>query len=183
MSTAVLARNLRPGPMVLTPVESSSEYLVWQGANDPDGQDVQLVSAEAAVSIPFQRAVARKLLAIEGDDAPELDPMVQAYLDRQAAVTQARREAADADLEDKIDHADQRILHGIECVGPNSRGTGQCGTLVSIPGKNKDLTPPLCERHRLLVIEFVAEVVEEGDKQITKWVRTEMGPREKGKTA
>jgi hypothetical protein len=177
--SAILVRNLRPGPTTLTPVENSSEYLVWQGAGDPEGQDVQLVSEEAAKSIPFQRAVARQLLAIEGDDAPKLDPMVQAHLDRQAAIAEAKRAQTEAEIENGIDRADQRVLHGIPCVGPNTRGTGECGVLVSVPGKNKDLTPPLCERHKPLAINYIAEVVEEGDKQITKWVRTEMGPREK----
>jgi hypothetical protein len=178
--TAILVRNTQPGPTTLTPSEGSSEYLVWQGAGDPDGQDVQLVSEAAVASIPFQRAVARQLLAIEGQDAPELDPAVQAYLDRQAGITAAARARAEADLDAKIDKAEDRVLHGVPCVGPDTRGTGTCDTLVSVPGKNRDLAPPLCTRHKPLALQYVAEVVEDGESSRTKWVRTTMAPREKG---
>lgn len=176
--SALLVRNTRPGPTTLTPVEGSSEYLVWQGAGDPEGQDVQLVSEEAAKTLPFQRAVARQLLVVEGDELPQ-DPMVQAYLERQHALAEAKRLKAEAEIENGIDRAEQRVLHGLECVGPDTRGIGVCGTLVSVSGKSKDQVPPLCERHKHLALEYVAEVSEKDDKQVTTWSRMLMGPREK----
>lgn len=185
--TAVLARNTQPGPLVLQPTEGSNEYVVWQGVGDPDGGDVQLISAEAVATVPFQRAVARQLLTIEGDETPALDPAVQAYLDRQAAIAEAAHARAEAEINDKIDHPDKRELHGLGCVGPDARGTGTCGNLVSVPGKDKNLVPPLCSQHKHLAIEYVAEVIADNDKvddkpETTRWVRSTMGPREKATT-
>lgn len=185
--TAVLARNTQPGPLVLQPTEGSNEYVVWQGAGDPDGQDVQLVSAEAVATVPFQRAVARQLLTIEGDEAPALDPAVQAYLDRQAAIAEAARVRAEEELNKKIDHTEKRELLGLGCVGPDARGTGTCDTLVSVSGKEKDKVPPLCSQHKHLALQYVAEVVADNDKvddkpERTRWIRTTMGPREKAVT-
>lgn len=185
--TAILVRNTQLGPLVLQPSEGSSEYVVWQGAGDPDGQDVQLVSAETVATVSFQRTVARQLLTIEGDDATQIDPAVKTFLDHQAAIAEASRARAEAAINDKIDHTEQRELHGKECVGPNSRGTGSCGTLVSVPGNEKDKVPPLCSQHKHLALQYVAEVVADNDKiddkpERTRWVRTTMGPREKAVT-
>jgi len=186
--TAVLTRNTQPGPLVLQPADGNyNDYVVWQGAGDPDGQDVQLVSAEAVQTVPFQRAVARQLLVVEGDDVPAVDPAVQAYLDRQAAIAEAARARAEAELNDKIEHTENRELHGLGCVGPDARGTGTCNTMVSVSGKDKDKIPPLCSQHKHLALHYVAEVVADNDKvdakpERTRWIRTTMGPREKAPT-
>ena len=180
--TAILTRNLCDGPTVLSPNPGSADYLVWQGAGDPDEGDVQLVPTEVVASVPFQRAVARQLLevvTVPGQDAPAMDPAIKAHLERQQALAEAADQRRQADLEAKMDRAADRDIVGLACIAPGPRGHGTCGELTSVTSTKKDKVPPLCGRHTKLALQYVAEVVADGDTSTTNWVRMQITPREK----
>lgn len=181
MSTAVLVRNLRSNPTTITPDPSSPDYIVFAAAGDPEGGDIQLVNAAAAGTAVFQRAVARNILAVEGQDLP-VDDVVIAHLRRQNELAEARAaKAAEAVADSIVKEADNDLI-GTACIGPDGRGIGLCGDLVSVPSKHKGTVPPLCERHRGLAGQFVSTEVAEGDKTVTKWSRPVLTAREKAVT-
>lgn len=178
MSTAVLVRNLRSNPTTITPDPGSPDYIVFAAAGDPEGGDIQLVNEAAAGTAVFQRAVARNILVVEGQDYP-VDPVVADHLRRQNELAEARAaKAAEAVAGSILKEADNDLL-GTPCIGPDSRGAGMCGDLVSLPSKDKGTVPPLCERHRSLAGEYVSTEVADGDKVVTKWSRPVLGAREK----
>lgn len=176
--SASLVRNLMGGPTVLTPDPSSQEFIRWEGAGDPEGGDVQLVSETAAASVPFARAVARQILSVESE-ASSTPEAVAAHLAHQHNAAQAARATAEAAVAEVVVREADKDLLGVPCVGPDTRGTGACGELVSVPHTDRNIRPPLCTRHKPLAAQFVPEDAVEGEKTTTRWTRVVLGDREK----
>lgn len=176
VQSTVMARNLRPGPTVISSDPRGSQYVEWQGADDPSGGDVQLVPEEIVNSVPFVRAIQRGILTIENaEDNPELLDRIElqnkAFRDR---VADARQEAAVA-----IDRTENRDLVVQPCIGPSTKGTGTCGEDVTTPEKTKDDKPALCGRHAHLAAEYVpTEEVADGQSHVV-WKRAMLGERER----
>ncbi len=82
----VLVRNLSRGPAVFNDIKTATS-IEWQGAGDPNGDDIQPVPASIAIeNVNFLKAVSRGTFLIESSDNPE----VQEAIARGAAAAMAR---------------------------------------------------------------------------------------------
>lgn len=58
-------RNTQPGPTVFDEPGSDSQAIIWQGAGDPSGEDMQIVPEEMVESYGFQRCLALGVFVVE----------------------------------------------------------------------------------------------------------------------
>jgi hypothetical protein len=168
------ARNMHKGPLVLASDQKGTHSVEWAGNGDPNGEDVQFVPEEVAKCPAYARAIRRGLLRrVEIDD----EGVVQA-LDRQQEAWQARTAEGDRKAMETIDRQQNNDMIAVRCVGPDSRGAGQCPTEVTVREKSKNDTPPLCAKHVALAPEYVPTQDTTGETPVTKWLRATLGPRE-----
>lgn len=172
----VVARNLVDGITVLASDVKGSHSVEWGAKGDPNGDDIQFIPNEVLESVAFRRAVARGVVAIVEDES---DPDVTEALTRQVEAFRRRQDGAREDVEATIDRPTSRDTVSVFCVGPDSRGTGKCGTPVAMPESKLKDEPPLCSQHSSLSQQFVPEVNTEGTETKTNWVRVSLGARER----
>lgn len=169
-------RNNQPGPTVLSSDPKGTESVEWQGAGDPNGDDVQPVS-ELIQSLPvFQKHVRRGLFTL-------VDETSQEYIDsqdKQQAHWEKRMSQPGQEAAAVIDQQANNDIVGIPCVGPSSRpGEARCGTEVAVRDKDRDQKPPLCTLHADLASQYVPSQDVEGGKSTTNWIRVTLGARER----
>lgn len=171
----VLVRNTEAGPTVFTDAHTNTQ-VEWQGANDPSGEDVQQVPDALIDNVNFLRAVNRGILVVE-----EASPAVMEALQRQTTSWQARRREAKEASAATIDEQANNDLVTMPCIGPSTRGTGECGESVPVRESKKFDKPALCSRHAALAPQYVFSESEAlVDGQTTKqWTRTLMTARER----
>lgn len=68
MTQTIFVRNTQSGPTVYDDGLRDGLKLVWQGAGDPNHEDIQPIPAEALDSYHFQRALYLGVLKIEDAD-------------------------------------------------------------------------------------------------------------------
>lgn len=172
----LLVRNLQPGPTVFAD-KASDTSIEWAGRDDPSGDDLQQVpEALLKDNIQFLRAVQRGVFEV-------VDPSedTKALLDRQVNAWKERQSADTAQAQASIDPAANNDIISVPCVGPNSRGNGDCGEPVTVREKQSADRPPLCPMHESLASSFAmiqTDKIVEG-KAETKWVRSSTEPRER----
>jgi hypothetical protein len=175
MPVTTMARNTMAGPTVLSSDPKGTHFVEWQGANDPNGEDIQPVPEEVVNCVAFMKAVARGVLVIENpDDNPEL---AQA-MERQNTAWKARQEGADRRAVESIDQQANNDIIALKCIGPDTRGQGLCGADVSVRDKAKDDKPTLCPLHADLAPQYIPENIMESGKNVKKWTRATMGARQ-----
>jgi hypothetical protein len=167
-------RNLEAGRAVFSD-PTRNIALEWSGAGDVDGNDIQQVPDELAENVNFLRAVQKGIFAVE--EAPEA---IKAALDKQ---TTSWRRKAEQDREATaaaIDPEAHNDLLQVACIGPGQRAGTKCEALVLVKEKTMGEKPPLCDRHKKLVSEYVMTQTDKivDGKAETKWVRADMGARE-----
>jgi hypothetical protein len=170
----VVARNLMDGVTVLASDVKGTHSVEWGAANDPNGDDIQFIPGEVVESVAFRRALARGVIAVMDDQS---DPEVTEALSRQVDAFKRRQEGAKEDVEVTIDRPSSRDQVSAFCVGPDTRGTGKCGTPVAISEKKLKDVPPLCNQHKNLASQYVPEV-KQGQEDQVEWVRVTLGARE-----
>lgn len=170
----VVARNRMDGVTVLSSDAKGTHSVEWAAYRDPSGDDIQFIPEEVLMSVAFRRAVSHGVLEIIEDES---DPEVVQALTLQVEAFKRRQEGAREDVEATIEKPTNRDSISVFCVGPDSRGTGKCGTPVAIAEKKLKDEPPLCSQHRHLSQQFVPEVVK-GSEDRMEWVRVLLGARE-----
>jgi hypothetical protein len=170
----VVARNLMDGITVLASDVKGTHSVEWGAKNDPSGDDIQFVPGEVVESVAFRRALARGVIEVMDDQS---DPEVTEALSRQVEAFRRRQEGAQEQVEVTIDRPTSRDQVSAFCVGPDTRGTGKCGTPVAISEKKLKDTPPLCNLHKNLASQYVPEAVK-GNEDRMEWVRVTLGTRE-----
>lgn len=174
----VAVRNLKDGLTVLTPDASNPKsYMEWQAKGDPSGGDYQYVSEEVIATPAFAKAIQHGVLAV---DADEMSPDVAAAFAKQMQVAQDRKDRASREVAAALDRTENRDLVTQDCVGPGDIKGKPCGAAVMVRERNAGETVPLCPRHQSLATEYVPTEDFDGDKHTIKWVRVEMGSRERG---
>jgi hypothetical protein len=170
----ILIRNTKPGPTVFTDAKSGAE-ITWGGANDAMGDDVQAVDADLLKNTEFLRSLSRGTFEVESAPADVLEAL-QGHLDSPALRRQAANWAAKQDAEkntsiEKIEHKDKNDIVSISCVGPNTRGDGECGEQIAVRESAKNDKAPLCPTHSQLAPQYV--LTEDGG-----WVRVGLAARQ-----
>lgn len=149
----VVARNNMDSILVIGSTDDH-DYVRWEAKGDPNGEDMQWVPAKLAGSPGFRKAIARQQLILDEDES---DPEVVTALLKQAAAFRKREEIAKTDSNVVIDKPTNRDVVSQFCVGPNSRGNGECGESVVVPDTKKYDQAPLCTQHKHLQPEYVPE--------------------------
>lgn len=174
----LMVRNTLPGPLVLSSDPKGTVFVEWQGANDPNGGDVQPCPEEFASLPAFHKQVLRGILVVENpEDNPEIAAAIErqnkAWHDRQQNQHQSAQESIQAERND--DFVTQ------QCVGPNPRGQGQCDAEVTVQERKKNEQAPLCPTHEDLRPQYVpteGEKIVDGKSSKT-WTRVTMGSRQR----
>lgn len=176
MPVTVVARNTLDGILVLGSNKNANDYIEWQAAGDPSGDDVKFVSGDLADTPGFRTALARGVLVLEED---ETDVSVVDALKKQVAAYKKRQDGMKLDAEGMIERTPTRDVVTQQCVGPNGRGQGKCGDLVTVSESKKDAAAPLCSKHKYLKHEFVPTEITDASNEDAKvqWVRVSIDKR------
>ena len=172
----VIAQNETDAVIVLSSDPKGSEQVEWKAKDDPNGEDVQVIPEVIAKSPAFAKLINKGIVTLL--QAPEA---YQEAIDKQRASFDARMKGAQAKAEASISEEAKNDMISVPCIGPDSRGAGQCGNLVPVREKVKDEQPPLCPSHVAMKAQFLVEEVQEpGSTTITKkWIRATLGARER----
>lgn len=175
MTTAapMMVRNTRPGPTVHT---FGDQQVTWNGAGDPDGLDIQPVTADLANSVTFRQSMARGIF-VEVDDEAEIEAAISQHRDEWANRDERQSNAGQEAIEQVQDN-DYLML---TCLGPAGKSGNLCGADVSVKSSKVAEAPPLCKAHKPLASQFLSEetgVIKNGKPEI-KWTRSRLGAREK----
>jgi hypothetical protein len=170
----LLVRNTTSGPLVFS-VPKDGIALEWQAMGDATGEDYQQVPDELVNNVAFLKNIQRGTLVIE--EAPEA---LQEMIDKQTASFDARTTKAAEAAASAIDQKADNDLITLPCIGPNQRGSGECGQPVPVKERTKWEHPPLCDRHKSLAPQYVmteGETLVEGRAE-KHWHRAGVGGRE-----
>jgi len=178
VASLVAVRNLRNGLTVLTPDASNPKsYMEWQAKGDPSGGDYQYVSEDVVATPAFAKAIQHGVLAVDPD---EMSPEVAQAFSRQMEVAKDRQNRAAEEIAKTLDRTDNQDMITISCVGPGELKGKPCGAAVPVKEHTANERVPLCVRHQSLAPEYVPTEDFDGDKHTIKWVRVELGSRERG---
>ena len=173
----VVVRNTKGGPTVHSIPEEKIE-IVWAGAGDPNGEDVQEVPDDVASRVAFRKAIQSGTFVVVTQEE------ANASFEAQTEAIRAK-EAADLNrATTSIDLAANNDLVSLPCQGPGGRGTGQCGSPVPVRESARGDAPVLCQQHTGLASEFIQvegeQMIEKGDRLEPEkiWVRPTLGERE-----
>lgn len=170
----VLIRNTKLGPTVFSDAKSGAE-ITWGGADDPMGEDVQAVDADLLKNTEFLRSLSRGTFVLEA--APDevvaaLEGHLQSpALQRQAANWRAKQEQEKNTSIESVDHAAKNDIVSVTCIGPSTRGAGECGDQIPVRENSKNEKAPLCPQHAQLAPQYVP--TEDGG-----WVRVGLAARQ-----
>jgi|SRR5665213_99000 len=170
----ILIRNTKLGPTVFTDAKSGAE-ITWGGANDTMGEDVQAVDADLLKNTEFLRSLSRGTFVVEGAPDEVLEALA-GHLDSPALRRQAANWAAKQEQEkntsiELVDHKAKNDIVSVSCIGPNTRGDGECGDSIAVRENAKNEKAPLCPTHAQLAPQYV--LTEDGG-----WVRVGLAARQ-----
>jgi hypothetical protein len=175
LQAPVLLKNETSGPLVFQD-GTEGDSVVWQGAGNAMGEDIQPVPLKFLENNNFLRILNKGVLSLyEADDeiAAQLANIIKSpALQHQAEVWNRQRTTAAETATQGIDRKANRDFVTNGCIGPDARGTGQCGAEVSVREAQLGEKPPLCPAHSSLSTQFVqTEVQDETGTGKTIWTR------------
>lgn len=172
----VALRNLQKGVTVFSLNASNSrDFLQLEAAGDPSGGDVQYISEENATQPAVVKAILHGVVALEEDT---LSDGVAGAFQQQMEAARKRQEAARQAVEQSIHRTVNVDIVGFACVGPSTTPGTPCGAKVPMKEETLKERPPLCPQHQGLAPQYVPTEDWDGQKQVTKWMRSMMSPRE-----
>lgn len=167
----VLTRNQQTGPTVF--VEKAMNLVIeWGPRNDPAGEDYQSIPRDLLNHPRFSKVVRQGIVTLEN----ESDDSTAAFEAQSQSF--ANRQAKDRDTIDRsMDDAPNRDYITEPCIGPATRGDGQCGMDVPVQQQEKGNVPPLCATHRSMQSQYVmvqGDDLDEDGKPVVGWVRSSL---------
>lgn len=99
-----LVRNTEKGPAVFSDI-SKNIAIEWQGAGDPNGEDVQHVPDEVIENVNFLKSLHRGIFVVE-----QASEEMKAHLDKQVAAYRNRRDSADEAGHEALDRRTERTV-------------------------------------------------------------------------
>lgn len=170
----ILIRNTKLGPTVFSDAKSGAE-ITWGGANDPMGEDVQAVDADLLKNTEFLRSLSRGTFVLESAPDEVVDSLAghlnSPALKRQAANWQAKQDLEKTTAIESVDHKSNNDIVTVSCVGPSTRGDGECGEQIAVRENAKDDKAPLCPQHAQLAPQYVLT-------EASGWVRAGLASRQ-----
>ena len=173
LAKPVLVRNTKLGPTVFKDGNDGAE-VVWQGANDPMGEDVQPVPVAFLSNSQFLSSLNRETFVIESADESLIaelgEHLNSPALKRQAEQWKAQKAGEQTATFDLIEDKALNDIVVVTCVGPATRGEGACGAEIPRKELGKNDHAPLCPKHEGFASQYVP--TEDGN-----WVRAGLAPR------
>jgi hypothetical protein len=140
----VLARNKMSGPTVLADSPKENFQVIFAGAGDPAGGDVQPIPDELVRVPAFARNIALGVIEIvDGQD----NPAVARALNAQSAAFWQKNEAEKLSAMESLEAPKDDDLVAVQCIGPGTRADTQCEDTIPVRAREKDNQAPLCDRH------------------------------------
>lgn len=172
-----MVRNNQAGPTVLSSDPKGSEFVEWQGKNDPAGGDIQPVPEVIQESVAFQRCVRRGILTpLSAEDQAIIDEAME----HQQAAWDKRQSFSQDQSAQVIEQTTNNDIITLACVGPSARAGGaKCADQVTVRDVSKNDKPPLCSMHENLASQYVPSEEMVNGKSVTVWTRLTMGARER----
>jgi len=99
-----LVRNTEKGPTVFSDI-SKNIAIEWQGAGDPNGEDVQHVPDEVIENVNFLKSLRRGIFVVE-----EASDAMKAHLAKQVDAYRSRRDSADEAGQEVLDRRSERTV-------------------------------------------------------------------------
>ena len=146
----LLVRNTQRGPTVFSNMKNN-EAVEWAGAGDPMQDDLQQVPEHFLEDVNFMKAVNRGILVVENAD----DPEIAAKFQQQSAAWAKLRDEKAQRAQATVEQEENNDLLMVPCVGPATRGTGECGQGVPLAEKQRKERAPLCPTHTHLAPQYV----------------------------
>ena len=161
----LLVRNNEPNATIYA---RDGIVIRWGVAGDPNGEDVQRVPDSLAEDVDFLRSLDRGILSID----ESTDDEIAAKIASQTATFQARRAKAAQATQDSLERRQDKDMVQVACVA-TTRGGKACDKPVLVRNAQRDAAPPLCDGHKHLSSQFIAnETGSEGEGgKKTAWVR------------
>lgn len=165
LQAPILLQNETQGPLVFQ--DNDGLDVVWQAKGDPIGADVQPVPMTFLENANFIRILNKGTLSLyeASDDIREqLEAIVSSpAMKHQATVWQRQQQNAAAEKVVVVDRQANRDFVTNKCLGPDSRGTGNCGIEVSVREVALGQKPPLCPAHAHMAPQFISTEVQAAD--------------------
>lgn len=143
----VQIRNLQPGPTVFQDDEHNVQ-VVWEGAGDPSGGDIQQV-AESLLHHPQIDRMLRIGVLAKSNQQDAAEAFHKQEADRATA-----KQTSDLMAGALIEATTSKDILGLSCVGPGPRAGAMCAQQVILVANQVDTVPPLCPRHLHLAQSF-----------------------------
>jgi hypothetical protein len=162
----IAVRNLMKGPTVMSlDPNNVKNYIFWEAAGDPKGNDIKFISEDAAGTPEFQQALKRRIVAVVGDEATvdeAMDRQTTAWFDQQDKATEA--------IEKTIAHTPKSELITLECVA--QQGGKACGSTLMMREERSEVEPPLCDLHAYQAPDFTRQEGRDAEgKTVWRWER------------
>jgi len=139
----IFLQNEQAGPLVFRD-DASNVEIVWQGKGDNSGNDMQAVPVSFLNNVNFLRILNRGAVTlIDADEdvrAAVESQLASPILQRQAAAAAERKVEAAAEMA-PLDRPEKNDYITIGCIGPSSRGQGNCGAEVPVREATKATLP------------------------------------------
>ena len=144
LSGTVVCRNRMGGPTVLASDPKSTHEVIFQGREDPAGQDYQVVPEQILKTPAFARSVALGIIeVIQGND----NDTVRQAMQHQSDAFWQRQERDQVSARESLDAPQDNDLISVACIGPGTRPGAVCGENIPVRAREATANPPLCSRH------------------------------------
>jgi hypothetical protein len=147
LDATVMCRNMMAGPTVIASDPKQTHEVIFAGRDDPGGEDVQPIPEALVRSPAFVRAIRQGILAVV---AGEDNPVIQAAMARQSGSFRDRMAADELKVREVLDAPSDNDMLVVACIGPGTREGLSCEEQVPVRARDKDSSPPLCDRHQHL---------------------------------
>lgn len=170
-----MIRNTQPGPTVLTWGTGNNDYLMWEGAGDPNGNDILEVSDDVLAMPQMKKNMKRGIFEVV-ESQEEIDAAETAQREH----WDKTRQGAQSSTQTILDKPQDKSFDVLTCIGPsdNSQSGKTCDAVVTMKAADLAERPPLCDRHKNLASQFVpTDDMDDQGKKSTTWSRVTLSRR------
>lgn len=146
-TATVMCQNMMAGPTIIAADAKRNYEVIFQGHDDPNGEDVQPIPEYLLRTPQFAKAIRQGIFrVIEGED----NPIVQAAMSKQNDSFRKRMASDELKARESMDAKAENDMIVVTCIGPGSREGLVCEEQIPIRANEQGSKPPLCDRHQHL---------------------------------
>lgn len=146
-TSTVMCQNMMAGPTVIAADAKRNYEVIFQGQNDPNGEDIQPIPEYLLRTPAFKRAIRQGIFrVIEGED----NPIVQAAMSKQSDSFHKRIASDELKARESMDSKSANDMIVVTCIGPGTREGLVCDEQIPVRANEQGSRPPLCDRHQHL---------------------------------